>query len=127
MYIGQNSTNLPNLTPIRQVWPKYDLWWPELALSLTLIILNLNSWQNLKSKHMYIGHISTNLPNLTLIRQVWPKFELWWPELTLNNIKSEFLTKSWDSTEYNLSNYFFDAFSVALYQFRVSSRYKGAL
>ena len=35
-------------------------------------ILNLNSWENFESKHMYIGYISTNPPDLTLIRRFDP-------------------------------------------------------
>ena len=50
----------PNLTALTQVWPLDDLIWPQK-------ILNLNSGQNSESKHMYIGYISTNLPDLTLI------------------------------------------------------------
>ena len=72
-----------------QDWPLttfYDLIGPE-------IILNFNLRQNAESKHMYIWYISTNRADLTPIGQIWPKFDLWWPRLTLKNIKSEFLRK----------------------------------
>ena len=91
MYSWYISTNRPDLTPIGRVWPKFDLWWPQ----LTSKILNLNSWENFESKHMYIEYISTNPPDLAPIWRVWPKFDLWWPQLTLKNIEFEFLRKFW--------------------------------
>ena len=59
----------PNLTRFTLVWPLFRLIGPQR-------ILNLNSGQNSESKHMYVGYIATNLPDLTLIWRFWPKFDL---------------------------------------------------
>ena len=63
----------PYLTVLTKVWPFDDLIWSRR-------ISNLNSRQNLESKHMYSGYISTILPDLTLIWRFWPKFDLFWPQ-----------------------------------------------
>ena len=68
--------------PTDLVRPLYDGFDPSLTSddpNWSWKILNLNSWDNSESKHMYIGYISTNSPDLTLI---W-RFD---PSLTSNDL-----------------------------------------
>ena len=63
--------------PTGPIWPLLDGFDPSLTFDdpdWPWKILNLNSWENFESKHMYIGYISTNPPDLTLIRRFWPLF-----------------------------------------------------
>ena len=67
--------------PTGPIWPLLDRFDPSLTSDdpdWPWKILNLNSWENFESKHMYIGYISTNPPDLTLIRRFWPYF---WPKM----------------------------------------------
>ena len=68
--------------PTGPIWPLLDGFDPSLTSddpNWPWKILNLNSWENFESKHMYIEYISTNSPDLTLISRFWPKFDLKWP------------------------------------------------
>ena len=61
--------------PTGPIWPLFDGFDPSLTSddpNWPWKILNLNSWENFESKHMYIGYISTNPPDLTLIRRFDP-------------------------------------------------------
>ena len=92
--IGPNNSIWCFLTSLTHIWPisvkSVGGLESEIKPSLTLlwfdeIILN--------SKYMYIWYIPIKRPDLTPIGRIWPKFDLWWPLLTLRKIKSEFLRK----------------------------------
>ena len=51
------------------------------------ITSNLNYSQNFELKHMYLVYILTKRPNLTRIRRIWPKFDLWWLSVTWIGLK----------------------------------------
>ena len=60
---------------IGPIWPQFHKFDPNLTSDdpyWPWKISNLNSWENSESKHMHVGYISTNPPNLTLIRQFDP-------------------------------------------------------
>ena len=61
--------------PIGPIWPQFHRFDPNLTSDdpeWPWKMSNLNSWENSESKHMHVGYISTNPPNLTLIRQFDP-------------------------------------------------------